>query len=164
MSLPKVAGLFRLTRDCEVSYSQGGTAVVKFGLAASEKYKDKETKLFIDATAFGKMGEVISEYAGTKGTQIFLSGKLQLDTWQDKNTGENRSKTTMTIEGFDFVSSQGVSQSNGGQQGNQGQPQQAPQQSQGQPQPQPVGGNQGRPQRPGQFNAPNDFDDSIVPF
>lgn len=103
MSLPKINGLFRLTRDAELQYTAGGTAVVKFGLASSEKYKDKETTCFINATAFGKQGEIIAQYAGTKGTQIYLSGKLQTDQWQDKQTGQNRSLLTMIVEGFDFV-------------------------------------------------------------
>ena len=104
MALPKINGLFRLTRDAETAYSQSGNAVVKLGLASSEKYKDKETPCFINATAFGKMGEIIAQYAGTKGTQIYLSGKLQTDQWQDKQTGQNRSALTMIVEGFDFVS------------------------------------------------------------
>ena len=174
MSLPKINGLFRLTRDCEMVQA-GETTIAKLGLAASEKYKDKETKLFIDAVAFGKIGEIIGQYAGSKGTQIYLNGKIQLDQWQDKTSGENRSKTSMVIEGFDFVSGQGVQQNpNTGQPSGQGQQQQQAQQPQPyqqnyqqqgqQPQQgqQQVGGNQGRPQRPQQ--APNDFDNSHVPF
>ena len=171
MSLPKINGLFRLTRDCEMVQA-GETSIAKLGLAASEKYKDKETKLFIDAVAFGKIGEIIGQYAGSKGTQIYLNGKIQLDQWQDKTSGENRSKTSMVIEGFDFVSGQGGQQSqNTGHPIGQGQQQQQVQQpqqqqnyqQQGQQQNnQQIGGNQGRPQRPQQ--APNDFDNSHVPF
>lgn len=102
MSLAKINGLFRLTRDAEMVMSQSGTAIVKLGLACSEKYKDKETQLFLDAVAFGRMGEIILQYAGSKGTQIYLSGKLQTESWE--KDGQKRSKTSMTIEGFDFVS------------------------------------------------------------
>lgn len=156
MALPKINGLFRLTRDCEIQYSASGTAVAKLGLAASEKYKDKETKLFIDAVAFAKTGEILQQYAGLKGTQIYLSGKLQLDQWQDKNTGENRSKTTMVIESFDFVSGQ-----NPGHQAQQ-QPmqnkQQANQQAQNFQQPQQAPMQQQAPQ---QQYMPNQFDDDV---
>lgn len=102
MSLAKVTGLFRLTRDAELRYIGSGSAVLKLGLACSEKFGDKETQLFIDATAFGKSAEIINQYAGTKGTQIFLTGKLQTESWE--KDGQRQSKTTMVIEGFDFVS------------------------------------------------------------
>lgn len=102
MSLAKVSGLFRLSRDLELRYAASGTAIAKLGLVSSEKYQDKETTLFLDAVCFGKMGEVINQYAGTKGTQIYLYGKLQTENWQD-NQGQNRSKVSMVIEGFDFV-------------------------------------------------------------
>ena len=165
MALAKVNGLFRLTRDMEVQFSAGGTAVGKMGVASSEKYKDKETQLFLDATAFGKIGEIIAQYAGTKGTQIYLSGKLQTESWDDKNTGQKRSKTVMIVEGFDFVSGQNSGQ-NAGQQQPQTQPQQGFNggQNNGQQQPEtygqgvPVGGQQKPPQY-----APNDLDDD-VPF
>lgn len=101
--LAKVNGLFRLTRDAEVRYSGSGSAIVKLGLVCSEKYQEKETTLFLDATMFGKMGEVVNQYAGKKGTQIYLSGKIQTEQWQDQQ-GQNRSKVSMIVEGFDFVS------------------------------------------------------------
>ena len=102
MGLAKVNGLFRLTRDIELINTQSGSVIGKLGLACSEKYKDKETQLFLDAVAFGKTAEILSQYAGTKGTQIFLSGKLQTESWE--KDGQKRSKTSMTIESFDFVS------------------------------------------------------------
>jgi len=104
MSLPKLNGLFRLTRDAEIIHTQSGSTITKLGLASSEKYKDKETQLFIDAVAFGKTGEIISQYAGNKGTQIFLSGKIQTESWE--KDGKKNYKTSFTIESFDFVSGQ----------------------------------------------------------
>ena len=100
--LCKVNGLFRLTRDAELIYGNSGTAILKLGLACSEKFKEKETQLFIDAVAFGKPAEIISQYAGTKGTQIFISGKLQTEQWQNQ-AGEKRSKVSMIVESFEFV-------------------------------------------------------------
>ena len=107
MALCKVNGLFRLTRDSELKYTQDGKAIAKLGLACSEKFGDKETQLFLDATAFGKPAEILSQYAGTKGTQIFLSGKLQTDMWEKE--GVKQSKISMVVEGFDFVSGQSKS-------------------------------------------------------
>ena len=120
--LAKIQGLFRLTRDAELIYAQSGSAILKLGLACSEKYKEKETQLFIDAVAFGKAGELISQYSGQKGKQIFLTGKLQTEKWVDNASGQNRSKVSMVIEDFSFVSD--------GSNANQGQPQQSYQQQQ----------------------------------
>lgn len=100
--LASINGLFRLTRDAEVTVTEGGMSIVKLGLVCSEKYKEKETVLFIDGTAFGKAGEIINQYAGKKGTQIYLRGKLQTDQWE--KDGEKKSKISMVVEGFDFVS------------------------------------------------------------
>ncbi|MFA5040049.1 MAG: single-stranded DNA-binding protein [Bdellovibrionales bacterium] len=102
MSLPKTYGLFRLTRNADLKYTQDGKPILKMGLVASEKYADRETQCFIDATVFGKMAETINTYAGEKGTQIFLTGKLQTETWE--TDGQRRSKNSMIVEGFDFVS------------------------------------------------------------
>ena len=104
MSLAKISGLFRLTRDAELRYGQNGSAILKMGLACSEKFGDRETQLFIDATAFGKPAEILNSYAGSKGTQIYLFGKLQTESWVDQQSGDKRSKTSMIVEGFDFVS------------------------------------------------------------
>jgi single-strand DNA-binding protein len=103
MSLPKIIGVFRLTRDAELKYSNDGKPILKMGLASSEKFGDRETQCFIDATVFGKPAEIINQFAGEKGTQIFLTGKLQTETWADKETGANRSKHSMIVESFDFV-------------------------------------------------------------
>ena len=125
--LAKVQGLFRLTRDAELKYTPSGMALLKMGLVCSEKYKDKETTLFIDAVAFSKPAEILNQYAGKKGTQIFLTGKLQTESWEDNN-GQKRSKVSMTIEDFDFVSNKesNNNQTNNSNQGgyNQQQPQQ----------------------------------------
>ena len=100
--LAKINGVFRLTRDIELKKTEAGVEIGKLGLACSEKYKNKETVLFLDAVCFGKIAEVLAQYAGTKGTQIYLHGKLQTERWQTQ-TGENRSKNSMAIEGFEFI-------------------------------------------------------------
>lgn len=100
--LAKINGLFRLTRDLDLKYSASGSAVAKLGLACSEKFGDKETQLFLDAVAFGKPAEILNQYASAKGTQIFLTGKLQTDTWEKE--GVKQYKISMVVEGFDFVS------------------------------------------------------------
>ncbi|MDD3443187.1 MAG: single-stranded DNA-binding protein [Sulfurimonas denitrificans] len=113
--LAKIQGVFRLTRDLELKFLSDGTQVAKLGLACSEKYKDKETQLFLEASVFGKVAELLSTYAGTKGTQIFLTGKLKTEQWEAN--GQKHSKTVMMIEDFQFL---GSSQSNNGQAPQQG--------------------------------------------
>lgn len=165
--LPKINGLFRLTRDAELKDGANQNAVLSMGLAASEKYKDNETPCFLDAVVFSKPAEIISQYAGSKGTQIFLTGKLKTEQWQDKQTGANRSKVVMIIEGFDFVSGQNAGQ-NQGQQPAQSQSQQGVQGGQAanqfNGQGQPLNPQQMQAQQRAPANAPNDFDDINVPF
>lgn len=99
--LCKCAGVFRLTRDMELKFLQDGTPVAKLGLACSEKFKEKETQLFLEASIFGKAAEVLNTYAGSKGTQIFLTGKLKTEQWE--KDGQKQSKVVMMIEDFQFL-------------------------------------------------------------
>ena len=99
--LAKITGLFRLTKDCEMRYANSGSAILKLSLACSEKYKDNETQLFLDAVAFGKPAEIIQQYAGAKGTQLFLSGKLETQSWE--KDGQKHYKNSMTVESFEFI-------------------------------------------------------------
>lgn len=99
--LCKCQGVFRLTRDLSLTYLQDGTPVAKLGLACSEKFKEKETQLFLEASIFGKAAEVLNTYAGSKGTQIFLTGKLKTEQWE--KDGQKQSKTVMMIEDFQFL-------------------------------------------------------------
>lgn len=92
--------MFRLIREPELIYANSGTALCKVGLAASEKYGDKETKLFIDAVAFKKTAEMLNTVQ--KGHRIQVIGKLSTESWQDQQ-GQNRSKTSMVIESFEFI-------------------------------------------------------------
>lgn len=108
--LAKIQGVFRLTRDAELKYTQDGLAILNLGIANSEKYKDNEKQLFLDATAFGKAGELINQYAGRKGTQISLAGKLETKQWVDKSTGQKRTKVLMLIDDFEFIGSRNDSQ------------------------------------------------------
>ena len=98
----------RLTRDPELKYTQGGTAVTSFSLAINRTYKQNDEKkqetCFIDVTAWGRMGEVIAQFIA-KGAQVFITGRLQLDKWQDRNSGENRQKIKLVAENIQFLDS-----------------------------------------------------------
>lgn len=98
-----------LTRDPQLKYLPSQTAVVDFGLAVNEKFKTKtgevrEKVLFIDCSAFGKPAEILNQFC-SKGKQVLLEGKLDYNTWEDKQGGGKRSKLSMIIERFQLMGS-----------------------------------------------------------
>jgi single-strand DNA-binding protein len=98
-----------LTRDPEVRFGPSGTAIVKFGIAVNRNWTtddgEKKTKpVFIDVTMFGKRGEAFARFH-RKGAQAFLEGRLELDIWDDKQTGQKRQKLYIVAEGWEFVGS-----------------------------------------------------------
>lgn len=107
MNLNKLLLAGNLTRDPEMRYTPKGSAICGFGLAVNRKWKtetgdEKEEVTFVDVTAFGKQAEVIAQYL-KKGNPLFLEGRLKLDQWDDKKTGEKRSKLAVVLESFQFL-------------------------------------------------------------
>jgi len=108
-SYNKVVMLGNCTRDVELKYTQSGMAVVEIGLAMNEKRKNPagewvDEAVFVDVTLWGKTAEVCGEHV-QKGQQILIEGRLKLDTWNDRNTGEKRSKLKVTGDKLVFVGS-----------------------------------------------------------
>jgi single-strand DNA-binding protein len=106
-SFNKVILLGNLTRDPELRYTPKGQAVARLGLAVNRSYKTesgetKEEVTFIDIDAWGKQAELIGQYL-RKGSPLFVEGRLKLDQWDDKNTGQKTSKLRVVMEGFQFV-------------------------------------------------------------
>lgn len=99
-----------LTRDVELKYTTGGTAVAQVGLAVSRHWFDKaknakqEETTFVDVTLWGRTAEVAAEYL-KKGSPVLIEGRLQLDTWKDKDTGANRSKLKVVGETLQLLGS-----------------------------------------------------------
>ena len=98
-----------LTRDPELRATSGGQSVCKFSLAVSRTYKSKEGEKreetsFIDIEAWGRQAEVIAQYC-TKGKPLMVEGRLKLDQWEDKQSGQKRSKLGVVLETFQFVGS-----------------------------------------------------------
>src|SRR5712672_882780 len=96
-----------LTRDPEVRYTPKGMAIAKFGMAINRTWKSesgesKEEVTFVDIDAFGRQAEVISQYC-KKGSPLLVEGRLRLDQWDDKQTGQKRSKLGVVVEGFQFT-------------------------------------------------------------
>ena len=101
-SFNKVILMGNLTRDVELRHTNSGTPVTEIGLAVNEKRKDAngqwvEETTFVDITLWGRTAEICNEYLG-KGSGVLIEGRLKLDQWDDKQTGQKRSKLLVTGE------------------------------------------------------------------
>lgn len=152
----------RLGRDPEMHYAASGSAICRFSVATSERWKDRDgnrqehTEWHL-VKGFGRVAEVLGQYL-TKGSRINVWGKIRTNKYQDKD-GNNRSATEIHVEDFDFIDSrQGAGNNDGGN----AQPPAQPRQSQP-PQQRP-------PQQPAQQPAPagndgaGEFFDDDIPF
>ena len=108
-----------LTRDPVVRYTPSGTAVSEIGLAVSRQWTDrqsnqrKEETTFVDVTLWGRQAEVAGEYLA-KGRPVLIEGRLQLDQWEDKQSGEKRSKLRVVGETMQMLGSREGGGSGGG--------------------------------------------------
>ena len=98
-----------LTRDPELRYTPKGTAVAKIGLAINRKWRSetgemKEETTFVDVDCFGKTAETVGQYL-KKGRPILIEGRLRYETWEDKQSGQKRSKLGVVMESFQFIDS-----------------------------------------------------------
>jgi len=122
-SFNRVILVGNLTRDPEVKYTTGGTAVAEIGMAVSRQWFDqksnerKEETTFVDVTLWGRQAEVAGEYLA-KGRPVLIEGRLQLDTWEDKQSGQKRSKLRVVGEQMQMLGSRG--EGGGGQGGGAG--------------------------------------------
>ncbi|NCU33725.1 single-stranded DNA-binding protein [Candidatus Saccharibacteria bacterium] len=108
MAFNKVILLGNLTADPELRTTPNGQNVTSFSLAINRTWNSangerQEETSFINCTAWGKTGETIAKYV-SRGRQLLVSGRLQQRTWQDKDTGKNRSAIDVVVEEFSFVS------------------------------------------------------------
>lgn len=96
-----------LTRDPELRTTPNGATVCGFSVAVNRVYKDasgeqKEDVSYIDCSAWGRLGEMINQYA-KKGSGVLVSGRLDQRSWEDKNGGGKRSRVEIVVEDFNFV-------------------------------------------------------------
>lgn len=96
-----------LTRDPELRTTPNGSSVCSFSVAVNRVFRDssgsqQEDVSFIDCSAWGKLGEMINQYA-KKGTGVLVSGRLDQRSWEDKNTGQKRSRVEVVVEDFNFL-------------------------------------------------------------
>lgn len=105
----KVILIGNLTRAPEVKYTPKGTAVCDIGLAINRSFKPdggerQEETVFVDITLFGRNAEVVAEYV-SKGGPLYVEGRLQTDSWEDKQTGQKRSKLKVIGENIQLLGS-----------------------------------------------------------
>lgn len=103
----KVMLMGNLTRDPEVRYTPKGTALATIGLAVNRTWtteagEKKEEVTFVDVEVWGRQAETIGQYM-SKGRPLFVEGRLKLDQWDDKESGQKRSKLKVVCENFQFL-------------------------------------------------------------
>ena len=108
-SFNKVILMGNLTRDPELRYTPKGTAIAKIGLAVNrvwtnEAGEKKEEVTFVDVDVFGRTAENVGQYM-RKGRPILIEGRLRLDQWDDKQTGQKKSKLGVVAETVQFLGS-----------------------------------------------------------
>jgi single-strand DNA-binding protein len=114
----KVILIGNLTRDPELRYTPKGVAIAKLSLAMNRTWRNeagetKEEVTFVDVDAFSRQAETLAQYL-KKGSPIMVEGRLKLDQWDDKTTGQKRSRLGVILEGFQFIGSGNRGEGGGG--------------------------------------------------
>ena len=107
----KVMLMGNVTRDIELRYTPKGTAVADIGMAVNrvrtgESGERIEETTFVDVTLWGRTAEVAHQYSG-KGKPLFVEGRLQMDSWDDKATGQKRSKLKVVADNIQLMGAPG---------------------------------------------------------
>ena len=113
-SLNKTFHMGNLTRDVELRYLPSGMAVADIGLAVNDRVKTQDGEwadqpVFLDITLFGRQAEIAAEYL-EKGSECVVEGRLKMDSWQDKTTGQQRTKLKIIGENVQLTSKKGKRQ------------------------------------------------------
>ena len=160
----KVMLMGNLTRDPEVRYTPKGTAVAEIGLAINRYFsgdngEKREETTFVDVTLWGRTAEIAGEYL-KKGRPVFIEGRLQLDTWDDKTSGQKRSKLKVVGEGMQLIGSRDGGGGGGGTRGS------APDEMEEPPRSRSSSGSGGgaRSSAPSKNAPPPEPDDDEIPF
>src|SRR5947209_8040140 len=118
-NLNRVLLIGNLTRDPDIRYTPKGTAIAEIGMAinrvlpSDEGGERREEVVYVDVTIWGRQAEVAQQYL-TKGKPVFIEGRMQLDTWDDKQTGQKRSKLKVVCEHLQLLGGGGRGTAEGG--------------------------------------------------
>lgn len=121
MSINRVAISGNLTRDPELRQTSGGNFVLSLGVAVNDRRRNNQTgewedyTNFVDCTMFGNRAQALSQFL-RKGMKVAIEGRLHYDSWEDRQTGQKRSKLVVYVNELDFMSSRNDNQGgfNGG--------------------------------------------------
>jgi single-strand DNA-binding protein len=96
-SVNKVILVGNVGKDPEVRYSQNGTPVANFSLATNERFKDRNSEWqerteWHSIVAWQRLAEIVGEYVA-KGSKLYVEGKLQTSSWEDRQSGERKYRT-----------------------------------------------------------------------
>ena len=108
-SFNKVILLGNLTRDPEVRYTPKGSAVCDLGIAVNRVYtteggEKREEVTYVDVVLWSRLAEIAGEYL-KKGRPVFIEGRLQMDSWEDKQSGQKRTKLRVVGESMQLLGS-----------------------------------------------------------
>jgi single-strand DNA-binding protein len=110
-SVNKVILVGNLGKDPEVKYTPNGVPVAKFSLATNERYKDKSGEWqdrteWHNIVAWQRLAEIVGEYV-KKGSKIYIEGRLQTSSWEDKQSGEKKYRTEIVASDMVLLSGRG---------------------------------------------------------
>ena len=91
-----------LTRDPEQTFTPAGLAITKFAIATNNGYGEKKDVCYVGITLFGKSAEAAAKYL-SKGSAVLVDGRLSMSSWEDKNTGQKRTKHEIIGNSWHFV-------------------------------------------------------------
>ena len=108
-SFNKVILLGNLTRDPEVRYTPKGSAVCDLGIAVNRVFtteagERREEVTYVDVVLWSRLAEIAGEYL-KKGRPVFIEGRLQMDSWEDKQSGQKRTKLRVVGESMQLLGS-----------------------------------------------------------
>lgn len=116
-SVNKVILIGNLGKDPEVKFTPNGVPVAKFSLATNERYKDKagewqDRTEWHNIVAWQRLAEIVGEYV-KKGSKVYIEGRLQTSSWEDKQSGEKKYRTEIVANDLVLLSGRGDSDSEG---------------------------------------------------
>jgi single-strand DNA-binding protein len=106
-NLNRVLLIGNLTRDPDIRYTPKGVAVADISMAINRfstngEGEKKEEVTYVDVTLWDRLAEITGEYL-KKGKAVFIEGRLRLDTWDDKQTGQKRSRLRVVADGMQLL-------------------------------------------------------------
>ena len=110
-SVNKVILVGNLGKDPEVKFTPSGVPVAKFSLATNERYKDKagewqDRTEWHNIVAWQRLAEIVGEYV-KKGSKIYIEGRLQTSSWEDKQSGEKKYRTEVVASDLVLLGGRG---------------------------------------------------------